>query len=217
MKTKKEKLKVNRDRFIESVYHIVFYGNTARSLNALLSSAGDRVGEDETMILRYSIQSNVMLMFVSFMDELNKYLFEYNAEDIETKARVDAFKKIIDPILSKTNNWTDLRKFRNNVLAHNFRIDSDGYKSVHLTGKLSEYNIPESTIDLATLLKYIDSISKITEQIFQNEYSEAIALVNRFNKSPKKINQSIEKETNEVNKVLIEVNKRINEYNRSIA
>ncbi|MBI1779906.1 MAG: hypothetical protein HYR66_00815 [Sphingobacteriales bacterium] len=217
MKTKKEKLKVNRDRFIESVYHIVFYGNTARSLNALLSSAGDKVGEDEKMILRYSIQSNVMLMFVSFMDELNKYLFEYNAEDIETKARVDAFKKIIDPILSKTNNWTDLRKFRNNVLAHNFRIDSDGYKSVHLTGKLSEYNIPESTIDLATLLKYIDSISKITEQIFQNEYSEAIALVNRFNKSPKKINQSIEKETNEVNKVLIEVNKRINEYNRSIA
>ncbi|MGZ8538568.1 MAG: hypothetical protein ACXWV9_09920 [Flavisolibacter sp.] len=110
-----------------------------------------------------------------------------------------------------------MRKFRNNVLAHNFRIDSDGFKSVHLSNRLKSYNIPESTIDLITLFKYLDSITRILEEIFQAEYSEALAIVDGFESAPKQFDQSIIDETKKVNSILLEVNKRINEYNARLS
>src|ERR1700741_4017659 len=92
-------VKVNRDRFIESIYHLIVYGNTIRCFKDLLLSVGNKVSENERMIIRYSIHSNVMLMTTSFIDELNKYFLLYKSLDIETKNRIEAYKKIIEPIL----------------------------------------------------------------------------------------------------------------------
>lgn len=214
--TKKEIPKIDKDRFIESVYHIVVYGNTIRCMRDVLSSIGEKVNEFERMIIRYLVQSHILLMTISLLDELNKFLFKYNPEDEDTKDRVSVYKNIIEPILIEIDKWGDLRKFRNNVLAHNFRTDSDDFKSVHLSNKLKDYNIPEYVVDLMTLFKYLDSITKIAEEIFQKEYREAFAIVDSFNNKPKQFARSLENETEKVNTILIEVNKRIQEYNSKL-
>lgn len=182
----------------------------------MLSSVADKINENERMVIRYSIQWNVMLMSISLIDELDKYLFMYKPSDKGTKNRVDSYKYIIEPILNQLNKGIDMRKFRNNVLAHNFRIDSDGFKSVHLSNRLKSYNIPESMIDLITLFKYLDSITRILEEIFQVEYNEALTIVDGFGSAPKKLGQSFDEESTKGNSILFEVNKRINEYNASL-
>jgi len=213
-KTKRKKTpEIDKDRFVESVYHIVFYGNTARSFNSVLLSVADKINENERMVIRYSIQWNVMLMTNSLMDEFEKYFLPYKSSSKETKNRIDSFEYIIEPILAQIKKWCDLRKFRNNVLAHNFRVDADGFKSVHLNNKLKSYNIPESTMDLITLLKLLDSITRIVEEMFKEEYNEALAIVDSFGNTPKRIMQSIEEEAKNTNLILLETNKRIAEYN----
>ena len=209
----KKILHVNREKFIETIYHIVFYGNTVRNFNNVLMDVGNKINEHERMTIRYSIQWNIMIIIVSLIDEHEKYLFKFESKELAVKRKIISYKYIIEPILNDINKWSDIRKFRNNVLAHNFRIDSDDFKSVHLSNRLKSYNVPESTMDLATLMKYIEVITKIAEEIFKEEHQEAIVIIDGFSNSEKEINQSVEEETKRVNLIFFEVNKRINEYN----
>lgn len=174
----------------------------------------DKVTSHEKMTIRYSIQWNVMIITISLLDEIYKFLFLFkDLSDDEIMKRIDAFKHMIEPILNEFNKWPDLRKFRNNVLAHNFRIDIEDFKSVHLANRLHTYNIPQSSVDLYALCSYLDSIAKIAKNIFKEEYNEAITIIDSFNKHSDNLTQSINDEIDKANIVLDEVNKRINEYN----
>ncbi len=207
-----------RSKFIESVYHIVFMGNIVRNFESVLLSIGDKINGNEKMTIRYSVQWNVMITTISLLDELDKYLFQHrysNFTDRETKEKIGSYKYIIEPILISIKKWTDFKKFRNNVLAHNFRSQSNDFRSVHLNNELHNYNAPESTVDLIALFKYVDSISKVAEEIFKAEYEEGKGIVNAFSNSPKKLSTQEEGLQN-VNASFWEVNKRINEYNERL-
>ena len=207
-----------RQKFIESIYHIVFMGNIVRNFESVLLSIGDKIDENEKMTVRYSVQWNVMITTISLLDELDKYLFQYkysNFADKEVKEKIGSYKYIVEPILDSIKKWTDFRKFRNNVLAHNFRSKSEGFRSVHLTNKLHSYNAPESTMDLITLFKYVNSISKIAEEMFKSEYEEGKAIIDAFNNSPKRLSTP-EEGRQKVNTSFLEVNKRINDYNEEL-
>ena len=207
-----------RIKFIESIYHVVFMGNIVRNFESMLLAIGDKINDHEKMTVRYSVQWNVMITTISLLDELDKYLFQYrysNFADKEAKEKIGAYKYIIEPILISIKKWTDLRKFRNNVLAHNFRSKSDGFRSVHLTNELHNYNAPESTVDLIALFKYVNSISKVAEEMFKSEYEEGKAIINAFNNSQKRLSTSEEGLQN-VNTSFLEVNKRIKDYNKEV-
>lgn len=72
---------VDKRKFLESVYHLVFFGNTVKNYEELFKSVVDKIDENERMMIRYSIQSNVMILTTSLLDELNKFLFKYDASD----------------------------------------------------------------------------------------------------------------------------------------
>ncbi len=174
-KNGRKNINVDRDKYVESIYHIVFFGNIVRSFNVAYSSVVDKINNDDRMIIRYSIQWNVMIITISLLDEINNFLFRYNNPlDVDSIKKIDSYKYMTEPILNEISKWPDLRKFRNNVLAHNFRIDTDDFRSVHLTNKLHSYNAPQSSLDLLTLFKYLDSITKIAGEVFVKEYQEAL-------------------------------------------
>lgn len=209
---KKKSTVINREKFIESIYHIVFYGNTMRHFNEILKGIKGKVSEYEEIGIRYSIQWNVLIITVSLFDELNKYIFKYRSEDALTQRKIELLGSIIEPAIEEIKKWNDIRKFRNNVLAHNFRIDSNDFESVHLSNKLDSYNIPQSYLDLIILFKYWDTITKIAEEMFKDEYLEAITIVDGFVKKQKTL-QPKEDEIEKANLILLEINKRISEYN----
>ena len=214
MRKKKLPLIVDRDKIIESIYHIVYIGRIIRSLHSTFLSIADKINQDEKNVIRYSIQSNVMLDTISLVDELNKFLFNYeNSIDISVKIKIESFKHIIEPILIEIGKWTTFRQFRNNVLAHNFRIDSKNYKSVFFNNALRNYVIPNSTTDLLTLFQYIDQITKIAEELFRYEYEEGLNIYKNLQKEDIPMQQSAEYETIKINGIINEVNKRINDYN----
>jgi len=152
------------------------------------------------------------------LNELNKYLFKFDESefcDTNTKEKITSYKYIIEPIITNINSWLDFRKFRNNVLAHNLRIDLNNFKSVLVSNELHKYNAPESTVDLLTLFEFSHSITKITNEMFLIEYQEAKAIIDGFD-NPKKCLTTPEDGQNRVANVLAEVNKRIYEYNERI-
>lgn len=216
MKNLKREPIINRERLIESIYHVVYIGNTTRSLHNVFCSVADKLNESEKNVIRYSIQSNVMLDTISLLDEMDKFLFKCddNIDKVLSK-KVGSFKHIIEPILQSIGKWKNLRKFRNNVLAHNYRVDSDNFKSVLLNNELRNYIIPASTMDLLTLIQYINQMTKIAEELFKDEYEEALNIIHGFEKPDAKVEQSVESETENVNRIILEVNNRIKNYNET--
>ena len=71
-------------------------------------------------------------------------------------------------------------------------------------------------MDLLTLFQFTDRITKIAEEMFKDEYKEALKMIGNFEAFEKEINQSIQEERNRLNEKFLEVNKRIAEYNIGI-
>lgn len=117
----KTQVVVNRERFIESVYHLSFYGNILNELNYTIGSLTSGFSENQIKTTSFSIQWNILIITQSLIDELNKFLFNYAPDDISLQNRINGFKKIIDPALNEINKWKDIKEFRNNILAHNGR------------------------------------------------------------------------------------------------
>jgi hypothetical protein len=100
------------------------------------------------------------------------------------------------------------------VLAHNFRINRDNFKSVHLSKGISSYDIPDSQFDLVIIFKYFSMLSKVCEEIFADEYEEAKNIADSV-LAPTKKQQLITNEIDNYNSIIEEVNKRITNYNIS--
>jgi hypothetical protein len=213
-KSQKKHFVIDGEKFIESIYHIAHFGNLARNLKETYLDIESKISESERNIVRLSFQWQAMVMTISLMDEFNKFLFAFRSDNGEIQKRINQFKHITQPMISEINSWSDLRNFRNNVLAHNFRIDKEGYKSVLLHNRIGSYNIPKFRIDFIILLKYIAAITKICEEIFIDEYNDALYVIEKFSKAEKRIND-IDGKANNANNIIAEVNQRALNYNLS--
>lgn len=218
VKKKRKKMPdvLSEEHFIGSVYHLIFYGNTIRGLSEKMIDIGRKTNAEEKKIVQALIQSKTLLDTVSLIDELNNYLFRYECDDMGTVNRITSYKHIVQPLLDQIGLWNGIRQFRNNVLAHNFRIDNQNFESVLLSNKLHTYDIPSSSLHLAVLFKIIDVITKVAEEIFSQEYERAQSIINGFDKKKTNPKHSIDEELSKANTVLEEVNKRIESYNASL-
>ncbi|MBY0478270.1 MAG: hypothetical protein K2Q24_11530 [Chitinophagaceae bacterium] len=205
---------VTHSHFIESVYHVVFFGNIMRKINVHRMSISEKVTFEEGQTIRFLTQSKVLIDTVSLIDELNNYLFRHHSTEESVNSKISSYKQIIQPVLDQINLWEDLRKVRNNVLAHNYRIDGkNNFESVHLSNKLHVYNFPSSLIDLGIIFKLVDVIATVAEEIFEDEYKEALLIINSFENVKNKKLQRLEDEIKNINSVLQEVNERIQKFN----
>ncbi|MCD9854006.1 hypothetical protein LUD75_04795 [Epilithonimonas sp. JDS] len=87
-----------------------------------------------TLISNYSI-----IQFCSFLDEYNDFFNPAFCEE-KYQDRILNVKKKNVPGLKRINQWKDLNKFRNNLVAHNLRIKNESFFSTKFE-KL-EYKIP---------------------------------------------------------------------------
>ncbi len=212
---KKKPELITYENFIESVYHLVFIGNTTRALSRNMINVGKKITRAEKGVYRVLVQSKVLIDTVSLVDELNNYLFSYKPESEKIKDKIEGYRYIVQPVLNQMDSWKDIRDFRNNFLAHNYRIAKSDFESVHLSNKLFNYNIPRSSIDLGVLFKLIDVITKVAEEIFYEEYKAALKIIDEFEEPKKKEKQLVDKEVEIINEVLEEVNHRIKKYTGS--
>ncbi len=112
--------KIDDKKFIESIYHLVYFGNILRNYKNTFNRISSKINKNDFRVIQLSIQWNTMVMAVSFQDELTKYLLRYEPLDNNLNIKIDSFRNIIQPAIMKLQSWEGLRNFRNNALAHNF-------------------------------------------------------------------------------------------------
>lgn len=205
---------VNRKQFIESVYHLSFYGNILNELNYTIGSLTSGFSENQIRTIAFSIQWNIMIINQSIIDELNGFLFNYKPDDISLKNRIKSFKKIISPALNEIKKWKDIKEFRNNILAHNGR---NYYRdSVILSSQFNNYDIPLYHSDFLILFQLLKTVIEKAEEIFAEEKQEAdkimdslIITQNIDNSKKRDFTEAI----STINNIIVEMNKREARYN----
>ena len=128
----------------------------------------------------YLTEYTIILM-CSFLDEYNKFFIPNNC--LELKTRITVFRKQIKPVLNKINQWTDLHKYRNMILAHNLRT-KDNQSILDTTTSKIEFNIPNTKNELRLLVQLA---SLITQNIGE-EFPEIRERINFEEKITDKIN-----------------------------
>ena len=125
------------------------------------------------------LQNYSIIIICSFLDELDKEFTPIKHPDYAE--RILKVKNIIKPIRKRINKWTDLKNFRNYILAHNLRekdlsIFSEDYikktykipfsNSEHyLLGELVIFAIQIITSEFTDVIKNIDLNENILSRI----------------------------------------------------
>ena len=143
----------------------------------------------------------------------NGYLDEYHDNFTAIKhpdyaERITEIKKLTKPVVKRIGKWTNLKDYRNNILAHNFRVKGQSifasdFEPIHLKAPHTNSEI----MLLAELLSIINTtiIQKIPGLLAGINFREPL-----FNKiTYEYIEVDIEKELNEIKVQMLEIDKSI--------
>jgi len=145
-----------------------------------------------------TLYNTILMNACSYLDEYNKNLL-HNAEP-QFHERIKSLKKIAKPALKKLNEWTDLRSYRNQMVAHNFRIDGNDFSFI----KLGQYKAPRTYLDLVMLRKHLMMIHGIISAEFSKELQSINQFLNSFPVKEQQIDYS--NVENDLRSVLNEIN-----------
>lgn len=90
-----------------------------------------------------SLSFQIIIKTCSFFEEWDKILGVLTEKSLETK--VEIIKKIVKPAKKAVGNWKDFKKFRNEIIAHNFRDKNRNLKLDYF----ESYDIPQTIDDLS--------------------------------------------------------------------
>jgi hypothetical protein len=114
-------------------------------------------------------QNYAFVMCSSFLDEYNEEFTPHKHP--EYSDRIKRLKRINKPVMRRINKWTDLKDYRNIVLAHNYRIK--GTSLFAADNKSWYFNVPHTDDEMVLLSRLIPII---TMQIVQ-EFPEIIPAI----------------------------------------
>ena len=77
-----------------------------------------------------SLTYYLILESVSFLEEFNKHL--YHIVEPHHKEQIKKLKKVTSPIITQIHKWGDLKKFRNEIIAHPWRDKNLNFKIADL-------------------------------------------------------------------------------------
>lgn len=109
-----------------------------------------------------SLWFQIILKACSFMDEWNMFLaVKTNDNDYE---KLLLIKKIVAPARKEVSKWKDLKKFRNEIIAHNLR---NGDRSFSMDNIFS-YNCPQTSKELYYLIAFIEVMVRVLSVNYKN-------------------------------------------------
>lgn len=85
------------------------------------------------------ISNHAIILFCSFLDEYNKFFNISHLKNVDPE-KITNVKRKNEPGLKRIKEWKDLKKFRNYLIAHNFRIKGKSFFSEEFD--MFEFKIP---------------------------------------------------------------------------
>lgn len=187
----------------ESLYIFSRYEQDIRYLMELIMDFGfHKKGQNDWTAKEMShyqtLYNTILMNTCSYLDEYNKN-FLHNAEP-QFHERIKTLKKIAKPAMKKINEWTDLHTYRNQMIAHNLRINGNDFSFI----KLGQYKAPRTYLDLVMLRKHL----MMLHGIISAEFCKELQIINQFlNNFPVKEQQiDYSNVENDISSVLQEIN-----------
>jgi len=118
--------------------------------------------------IREALYYQVLLKTCAFIDEWDDVLG--TKTELEYREIVIEIKKVAKPARKLLNTFKDLRKFRNQAIAHNHR-DEKG-NNIYFSRK--SFHTPQNLGDLALLVYAIEKMAKVLGGVLYNEFKRAI-------------------------------------------
>ena len=151
MGTLKTPTKLKKDNQLsEIVFHLKYISDFAS--DSVSSFKGIKKLENKIKDhVRFALFSRIVILSESFLDEFEFFSNFQNPVINETVLKI---KKICHPAVKELQEWSDNRKFRNHILAHNFRFGKNN-KSIFTNKRLDQYKIPKNEIELSFICELL--------------------------------------------------------------
>lgn len=142
-----------------------------------------------------SLQNYSLIILCSFIDEYNEEFT--SSKHPEFAERINRLKRITKPAIKRLNRWTHIEKYRNNILAHNLRIDGKSIFDNQFEPKY--YNVPHTNDEFVLVARLISIISNCISREFFDLVQEIKMKETVLSKTEFKHNKiDIDKEIEEV-------------------
>lgn len=167
---------VNMHQFFQALTYFTSF------INGKELSVNDRVlpkrePEFDSAIID-SLWYQIIIDACAFLDEWNTILGVKTEK--EYKEKVLSVKKTAASATRAISRWKDLKKFRNEVIAHNFRNKAGSFTIPNM----ADYNCPQTYIELKYLVSYYSRIINVLTENFP-EFTQEI-----LEEFPEKISSS---------------------------
>ena len=123
----------------------------------------------------------INLEAVSFLEEFRDGL---SKSELTYTDRIKEFRKITSPVLKRVNKWTDLKKFRDCIVAHPWR-DKKGKFVLPIQGY---FDVPRNWFEITVLLYLMGRLWTLVTAEFGKEIDESLRYVSTLQLDPKPSN-----------------------------
>ena len=148
------------------VYYMENIDETSENRRKLLIPPKRDLFVDEA--ITESLFFQIILKICSFIEEWDTCLGVLNEDRYLNKLIL--IKKVVKPATEAFKNWKDIRKFRNEIIAHNFRKN----KSNNITlFDINKYDIPQSAHELSVIVSILDRMLRVLIFNFPIVYKKA--------------------------------------------
>lgn len=113
------------------------------------------------------ITSQIIITTCSYLDEWEGF---GKLIKTENEPRILILRKTVKPAIDRINQWSDMSRFRNNIIAHNHRIKNNN-NSLTIFNLPKSLNCPASYFDYKLLLGCIYITKNVLIRIFKDEYN----------------------------------------------
>lgn len=131
---------------------------------------GNTSSNDETIdsTIIDALRFSIILKSCSFIDEWDRFLGIRNENEVIS--RVKLIKGVVSKVRRELNHWKDLRNFRNEIIAHNFR-DRNNIVTIDMMG---DYNCPQTIPELYYLTSLIERMIRVVTANYSDTTNEII-------------------------------------------
>ncbi|WP_448104621.1 hypothetical protein [Pedobacter panaciterrae] len=132
------------------------------------------VGNLNQMTFEYGI-----VLINSYLDEYNKH-FNLSLNDSDRNRIAPYYKRIKKEIKC----FCDIKDYRNNVSAHNLRVDN---QNIYIHGSFRDYRIPQNIIEFRYLLDCLTLLTNIINRLFpsaNDRVQEAVHIRQKNDSTP---------------------------------
>lgn len=138
-------------------------------LDALFSLTHQNLNSDIVAPYYNLTYKHGLIQVASYLDEKNDYFLK-NLDQTQKQQ----ITPCLDRIMLEIDKFPDIKKYRNNVLAHNLRKNA---KNVYVHGDLRLYAVPQNLNEYMFLIKCLKIMTITINQLFPNSYDQVLQTV----------------------------------------